>query len=443
MFLNTHPSNPSEPVLTQSVQESVNHWALPKWECILALCAQSVNMVFMDKLRRAVNEIAYSQDHSKLPTLHRSLVPLLSLASSLYKVALLIRHHLYQFGVFSKHRLPVPVISVGNLTWGGNGKTPMVEFISLWLADSGLSPLILTRGYGGGDEARMLERHLLGRPAKIGVGPDRAAVAASFFEKYGCLDPLNSILFERIGPKQKLGDHPSSENIGAVILDDGMQHWRLKRELEIVMVNGLMPWGNHQLLPLGPLREPLTSLRRADVAVVHHSDLVSEQKVKDAVLSMREINESLPIFFSRMSPSHFFEIGNINANIPLSVVHNVAVLCVSAIGSANSFVRGMEKVGSFFVDQLDFSDHHSLQAEDVEKISMRVRDLELKFGIETIVVVTEKDYDRDPVILKQLEPVKVFVLCSKLQIVPKNGYTEDSFKNLLKELLKARLSHTG
>ncbi|XP_010466239.1 PREDICTED: probable tetraacyldisaccharide 4'-kinase, mitochondrial [Camelina sativa] len=137
----------------------------------------------MEKVRKVVNEIAYTRDHSKSPALHRSLVPILTLASSLYRVALQIRRSLYRFSLVQKHRLPVPVISVGNLSWGGNGKTPMVEYISQFLVDSGLSPLILTRGYGGGDEAKMLKRHLRGVPAKIGIGANRAATAAWFFEK--------------------------------------------------------------------------------------------------------------------------------------------------------------------------------------------------------------------------------------------------------------------
>ncbi|CAM8990697.1 unnamed protein product [Rhodiola kirilowii] len=97
------------------------------------------------------------------------MVPLLSLTSSLYGIALRLRY-----------RLPVPVISVGNLTWGGNGKTPMVEFLARLFADSGIPPLILTRGYAGGDEAIMPRRHLEGTYAKIGVGANRAETANAF-----------------------------------------------------------------------------------------------------------------------------------------------------------------------------------------------------------------------------------------------------------------------
>ncbi|KAF2314207.1 hypothetical protein GH714_024075 [Hevea brasiliensis] len=283
----------------------------------------------------------------------------------------------------------------------------MVEFIAEWLADSEISPLILTRGYAGGDEARMLTRHLLGTPAKIGMGANRAATAACFLKQYGYIDP---------------------------------KHWSLHRDLEIVMVNGLSPWGNHQLIPLGPLREPLTALRRADVAVVHHANLVPEQSLKDIELMMQEVKESLSIFFTRMSPLHFFEVGNINFRIPLDVIQDAIVLCVSAIGSANAFVQGIEKMGAFYVDRIDFTDHHSFQTKDIEMIMMKLRDLEGKFGFKPVVVVTEKDYDRDPEILNHLSPFKVMALRSELQIIPRRQHTKDDFRELLKELLEVKWS---
>ncbi|XP_062168797.1 probable tetraacyldisaccharide 4'-kinase, mitochondrial [Alnus glutinosa] len=393
----------------------------------------------MEKLRVLVNEIAYSRDHTKLSNLQRSLIPVLSFASSLYRLALSFRHCFYHFGLFRKHRLPVPVISVGNLTWGGNGKTPMVEFIARWLSDSGISPLILTRGYAGGDEARMLERHLFGTPAKIGVGANRAAIAACCFERYGYIDPRSSC-DHKLCLDKNVESQLNSEKIGAVILDDGMQHWSLQRDLEIVMVNGLMLWGNRQLLPLGPLREPLTALRRADVAVIHHSDLVSEQNLKDVELMMRDVKESLPIFYTRMTPSHFFEVANINSELPLEALSDAIILCVSAIGSANAFVNAMEKIGASYVDRLDFSDHHVFQATDVEMIIRRLGELEEKFGSQPVIVVTEKDYDRDSEILKRLHPFKVLALCSVLQILSHKGCTENGFRKLLEELLRVNLA---
>ncbi|KAL7186568.1 hypothetical protein ACSBR2_028325 [Camellia fascicularis] len=397
----------------------------------------------MEKLRRLVNQIAYtpiSERHSNLSHLQLSLIPLLSFSSSLYKLALFLRYRLYHLGLLRQHRLQVPVISVGNLTWGGNGKTPMVEFIARWLADSGISPLILTRGYAGGDEAKMLQRHLFGTSAKIGVGANRAATAASFLKRYGYADPhiIGSCL-KRCGSDQKAGSLSELDKLGAAILDDGMQHLSLFRDLEIVMVNGMIPWGNQKLLPLGPLREPLNALCRADVVVVHHADLASDKNLNAIESMLWKLKESLPIFFSRMAPSYFFKAGDTSCKLPLRTVYNMVVLCVSAIGFASAFVQGIEKMGPLHADRLDFSDHHLFQIKDMETISDRLQKLQAMFGSKPIVIFTEKDYDREPEILKHLDPFDVLVLCSELQIVPKKGHTEDSYKILLRQIMESKL----
>ncbi|KAL2322670.1 hypothetical protein Fmac_027049 [Flemingia macrophylla] len=387
----------------------------------------------MEKLRRVVNEIAYTDSVyiSKLPPLGRSLVPLLSVASKLYELALSLRHALYQHRFFQVHRLPVRVISVGNLSWGGNGKTPMVEFIALCFSRSGISPLILSRGYGGGDEVNMLRRHLHGTTTRFGVGPNRAAVASHLIHKYGCIDIGKSSCHDR--------QYHDSEKIGVVVLDDAMQHWSLWRDLDIVMVNGLTLWGNLQLLPRGPLREPLTALRRADAVVIHHADLVSEHTLKDIESMVLGIKKSVPIFLTKMDPAYFFEVGIINAKIPLTTLREATILCVSAIGSAEPFVKQIQKMGALYVDRIDFNDHHIFHARDIEMIRAKLEKLERKFGSKPIVVVTEKDYDRDPEILKQIYPFEVFVLCSALKVLPYRGSTEDSFKKFLKDQLKLEM----
>ncbi|XP_057724164.1 probable tetraacyldisaccharide 4'-kinase, mitochondrial [Arachis stenosperma] len=392
----------------------------------------------MEKVRRAANEIAYARNPRKLCRLHRSLIPLLSISSSLYKLALSLRHSLYRHGFFPVHRLPVAVVSVGNLSWGGNGKTPMVEFIARWLCHSGISPLILSRGYAGGDEVNMLRRHLLWTPTKFGVGANRAAVASQFIQRYGYVDTRESSWYRKQQLGHELNISVDSENIGAVVLDDAMQHWSLWRDLDIVMVNGLTLWGNLQLLPLGPLREPLTALKRADAVVIHHADLVSENILKDIESTIRGIKESIPLFLTKMDPTYLFEVGNTKANIPLTGLHKATILCVSAIGSAESFVKKIQKMGARYVDRVDFSDHHAFHVKDIELIRAKLRELEGKFGSKPIVVITEKDYDRDPEILKQLYPFKTFVLCSALMVMSYKGSTEDSFKNFLKDHLRLK-----
>ncbi|XP_019055900.1 PREDICTED: probable tetraacyldisaccharide 4'-kinase, mitochondrial isoform X2 [Nelumbo nucifera] len=381
----------------------------------------------MENLRRLVGEIAQTrrQDLPKLSPLQRSFIPLLSFSSIIYGFALFVRHQLYYFGFFHRHRLPVPVISVGNLTWGGNGKTPMVEFIAHWFIKSGVSPLILTRGYAGGDEAKMLQRHLIGTPAKIGVGANRIAIAACFFGRYGYLDSRSrKECFDRLHTDLNVEMRSNTDKIGAVILDDGLQHWRLHRDLEILMVNGMMPWGNGQLLPLGPLREPLSALSRADVAVIHNAEMVPSRELKDIELMIREVKKNLPIFLTKLAPSYFFEVKNYCSKLPLTVVSHMAVFCVSAIGFASAFVQEIEKMGPLYVDRLGFSDHHWFQYKDIVMMKQRLRKLQDEFGAMPIVVVTEK----------------VLVLCCQLQIVPSGGHTEKCFNKLLKQFMEVNFS---
>ncbi|ESQ47830.1 hypothetical protein EUTSA_v10020871mg [Eutrema salsugineum] len=391
----------------------------------------------MEKLRKVVNEIAYTRDRTNSPALHRSLVPFLTFASSLYGVALQIRRSLYRSSFLQQHRLPVPVISVGNLSWGGNGKTPMVEFITQLLVDSGISPLILTRGYAGGDEAKMLERHLQGGPTKIGVGANRAATAALFFEKYGCANPssIRTFFDQSFETTQA---KTISHKIGSVILDDGMQHWSLCRDLEIVMLNGLDPWGNGNLVPLGPLREPLAALERADIVVVHHVDLITEQSLRDIESTIKGFKNSIPVFFSKMVPKYLFDVKKAKSYVALEALCDATVLCVSAIGSAEAFVRTIGMTGARYVDRLDFSDHYLFQAQDVETMSRRANGLENKSNSKPIIVVTEKDYNRDSEIFKCLDSYTVLVLCSELQISSCRGTDVDRFKSTLRRVVAAK-----
>ncbi|KAJ8442962.1 hypothetical protein Cgig2_019535 [Carnegiea gigantea] len=447
----------------------------------------------MERLKRVVSEIAYTKDLTKLSLAHRSVIPLLSAASSFYSLSLSMRHQLYLLGIFRKNRLPVPVISVGNLTWGGNGKTPMVYIREekhssnslqlkhgsgepqgsfrwgvIWVIASTMAPLVQhlrhfqlsATGYAGGDEARMLARHLLGTSAKIGIGADRAMTASRFLERYGYVDPCSNGFLKNLLSEKKVQTDVSSNKIGAAILDDGMQEGRrgrkerkkiagnemkmlsvtgqhigLSRDLEIVMVNALRPWGNNQLLPLGPLREPLHALVRADIVVVHHADLVSEQYLIKLKLWIQEMKETLPVFFSRMAPSHFLTIQDIHMEMPLSAVENRILLCVSAIGSPDAFVKCIEKLGPVHVDELRYSDHYSFQTKDIVTMKKRLEQLQHHFGSRPVVVVTEKDYDRDHDIFVRLHPFDVLVLCSRLKFMPCHGSSEESFKELVKQLL--------
>ena len=164
-------------------------------------------------------------------------------ASLPYGVGVRVRNRLFDAGLRKVIKLPVPVVCVGNLSLGGTGKTPMVEWVARQLVDLGMRPAIVSRGYGAGDEARVLEDNLPDVPHLCGA--DRAAVAMTAVEELGS---------------------------DCIVLDDGFQHRRLHRDLDIVLIDATRrPYDDH-LFPRGTLREPVCGLKRAGMVVVTRFD---------------------------------------------------------------------------------------------------------------------------------------------------------------------------
>ena len=197
----------------------------------------------MDSLKNYFRLLA--EDKQKDPT-SGVLLALLSLAAGGYGLGVRAFRGLYENKVLARKRLSYPVISVGNLTWGGTGKTPFVEYLARKIGMHRRVPLVLTRGYSH-DESLELQNHL--PTAVIGVGQDRAKVA------------------QRVKSEKR--------HVDIAILDDGLQHQILHRDVDIVVINSLNPFGNGKLIPRGILREPLTVLKRAAILVLTHVNLVS------------------------------------------------------------------------------------------------------------------------------------------------------------------------
>jgi len=277
----------------------------------------------------------------------------------------------------------------------------------------------------------MLRRRLSDTSAKIGVGANRAAVAFSMLRKYGYIHHSKTLCAEN---KSSLTSKLDSGKIGVAILDDGMQHWSLLRDVVIVMVNGLAPWGNTHFIPRGPMREPLSALGRADIVVIHNADLASDVQLKAITSTIEDNAATCSVFYSRLAPSHIFEVKQPLLKLPLNVLNDKIVLCVSAIGCPSAFIHTVREMGPLKIDRMDFSDHHFFNAHDLEIIQETVRNLMDQHGKDAIVLITEKDYDRDPEALTTLD-VKVWVLSSSLQIIPHKEQGEDEFMRKLKEII--------
>src|SRR5215213_1155286 len=183
------------------------------------------------------------------------------------------RSRLYRSGVFKTERVGAPVISVGNLTAGGTGKTPLVEWVARAIAEEGLRPCVLTRGYGRENEGRRVVvsdgvRVLAG----VREGGDEAVLLAE------SLSGVASVVCDRdrVAAARWAREHLGAQ---AFVLDDGFQHMRIARDLDVVTLDATAPWGGGHLLPWGRLREPVTALARADCVVITRSDLSPDLEV--------------------------------------------------------------------------------------------------------------------------------------------------------------------
>lgn len=320
----------------------------------------------------------------------------LAVLSVLYGLAVRVVLECYKSGIFTRRKLDVPVISVGNLTMGGVGKTPMVIELVRMLRGRKIKPVVLTRGYGAekglSDEAEMLKDFLKDVP--VVVNPNR-------FE--GGLDAIKRF-------------HPD-----VFILDDGFQHWKLERDLDIVLIDAARPFGNGCLLPAGILREPLSSLKRADVLVLTKTDRadISELKKQLALLC-----PGTPIVETVHKPKSLSNVYT-DASAGLDrIVGPVVAFC--AIGDPLSFKSLLIDLGADVKEFVHFIDHHCYSAEDINTIKNACDTI----GVRT-VVTTAKDAVKLNAFKDAWNGYDVFVLNIQIEIIQGEQHLADGINRLL------------
>ena len=283
------------------------------------------------------------------------LIPL----STIYSAVMRARREAYRRGWLAVSSLPAPVISVGNLTTGGTGKTPLVEWICRHIAEDGRKVCVLTRGYGrsnpntqvvvsngneilandreSGDEPYLLARNLLGIAAVV-CNPDRIQAGRWAIENLG------SEVF---------------------VLDDGFQHLKLARDLDIVTIDATNPWGGGALLPEGRLREPPNGLSRADCVVITRAD--QQKDLKSLNSQLRNLVNEVPVFVSRMLGSELRAMFNDAGNAALDVSkQSFGAFC--GIGNAESFFNLLRSDGYELAFTRAFTDHHDYTQFEIDDL---------------------------------------------------------------------------
>jgi tetraacyldisaccharide 4'-kinase len=276
--------------------------------------------------------------------------------SLLYGAVTRTRLSLYRRGTFVTTKLDRPVISVGNITTGGTGKTPLVEWVAKTLAGQGKKPCILTRGYGRKDphvQVIVSDGYgVLASPMEAGDEPYLLATNLS-----GLAAVISSA--DRIAAGQEAINDFGSDRF---VLDDGFQHLRLARDLNIVTIDATNPWGGGSLLPYGRLRESREGLSRADCVVITRCDQVRNV---DALRSeIVKFAGNRPIFHSHMRTSRVSSLKN--GPGALSSPARLAAFC--AIGNPSAFFEHLRRSGYELVLQKSFPDHHVFSQEEIDSL---------------------------------------------------------------------------
>jgi tetraacyldisaccharide 4'-kinase len=336
--------------------------------------------------------------------------------SRLYGAIVNARNSLYKSGVFKSFSLGVPTISVGNITVGGTGKTPLVAFVAEILAEEGEKVCILTRGYGrensrkrvlvsdgenilvnakqAGDEPFELAQKLLGK-ALVVADADRVSAGIWAREKFG---------------------------ITVFVLDDAFQHLKVKRDLNVVTIDATNPFGNGKILPSGILREPLQNLKRADLIVITRANLTNE--ILNLKSQISKYNSSCPIIISENKVSNLIELEDFDAktnktmNSEQLTTNNSFAFC--ALGNPENFFEQLRRENFNLVSTERFPDHHFYTQKDIEKLEQKAKHLHAE-----IFLTTAKD-------AVKLKDLKFNLLC----YVVENRLIFDDEKKL-REIIRA------
>jgi len=336
--------------------------------------------------------------HLKDPGVFLSIALLpITLCSYLFKAVVVLRGLLYRKGIFKRHRLSCKVISIGNITVGGTGKTPATCLIARHFKNAGCNVAVLSRGYRAqaGAEPLIVSD---GRQVIAGaeIAGDEAVMLARKLPGVPILAGQNRFLLGQ----RAIHDFSAQ----ALLLDDGFQHYPLQRDLDIVLINARNPFGNGFLLPRGTLREPLSSLSR--------SPLILLTKVEETTAV-----EKLKYLINLHSPAARIFTAAIRATalkrflddtiIPLETVRGRQVVGLCSIGDPETFYSLLASLGCNIMQKLAFPDHHWYRSDDYAVINSCGQGADFTITTEKDIVKLDKN---------MIDNKKMFILETEMRI---------------------------
>ncbi|MGE5314998.1 MAG: tetraacyldisaccharide 4'-kinase [Acidobacteriota bacterium] len=304
---------------------------------------------------------------------HRILYPF----SLLYGAVMTIRNAFFENKLLKREEAGVPVISIGNLTTGGTGKTPLVELTAALVRDSGIRTAIVSRGYGRASSGLVVVSdgtRLVADAAQAGDEPHQLAEAL----------PGVAVIVDEVRAR---GARYAVENFnaGCLILDDGFQHRSLDRSLDIVVIDGSQDLFSMPMLPSGYRREPLSALKRAGAFIITKAD--DPARVETLRARLRAYTAA-PVFLGTYEPVALCTMGRAESASP-DTIKGLRVAAFCGIGQPENFRRTLEALGADVAAFKAFADHHAYTMEECQGLERLRRETGA-----TILVTTEKDAHR-------------------------------------------------
>ena len=296
----------------------------------------------------------------------------LAVPSLFYLCAVKTRNFLYKKNILKTYRPHTYTISVGNLTTGGTGKTPITAEIANYFSKKGDYPAILSRGYGG--KLPNKEVNIVSDGMSINFGAQEAGDEPVWLAKH-C--PKTAVL--TCASRVKAAKFAKNTlHCTKLILDDGFQHLKLGRDLNIVVVDSEKQFSNGCVLPLGALREPVSEIKRADRIIVVNKNF-NDKKAKTFARFLKK-KYSIPSFVCTMLPDEVYDIKNTD----LSIDDSQPVIAFSAIAQPEQFYKYLRRYDVLATK--DFPDHHIYTKQDIEELRALMKQYDAKY-----MITTEKD----------------------------------------------------
>lgn len=334
--------------------------------------------------------------------------------SIVYGAGVFLRKKIYELGILKSRSVNVKVICVGNLTTGGTGKTTTVMFLAQMLAKQNIKVAIISRGYKS-ETTKNQVTILSENTADWQTAGDEPYMMYKSLEKYQIPVVVSA---NRYKAAQTAIDKFKSQ---VLLLDDGFGHFKLKRDLDIVLVDARSNFSKDALLPLGNLREPKSALRRAGLIMLTHCDLADKNALNKIIDGIKKYNSSVEIIKTRHNPTHFFDICRSEIVNLSEIGGKVSVL--SAIGNPQSFEDTLKNLDLKLEQNWHYPDHHAFSLEELKTTYELKGDLPL--------ITTYKDFVRFPLGWRQILKEKVYFLSINLDVIGGHKKLDDLKKILL------------